>query len=168
VLAARPPPPHDHGHVLGVLRQVGGRLPGGVARADHVDLLAAHRRGLGDAAPVEHARADQRFDSRDGQPLVAGSGRQHHRPARGLPCAGDSRTWAKCGTRGLRSSACTTPPWHPTVFGTRLSRISYLDEAQDASRTALAIARRMAEADPSTAEAHRDLSVSTRVHSPTR
>ena len=69
--------------------QVDGCLTGRVSCADHVDLLAGEGGGLGDAAAVEHARADQRLHSGDPEALVAGPGSQDHRPGGDLRAVGE-------------------------------------------------------------------------------
>ena len=56
---------------VGVPGQVEGRLPGGVAAADHVHVLAAQRRRLGDRRPVEDAAPDEALEARDPEPPVA-------------------------------------------------------------------------------------------------
>ena len=78
----------EHRHPVGVLGQVDGGLAGGVAGADDVHLLSRHGRGLGDAAAVEHARADERLQPGDPEALVAGPGGQDDRAGGDLRAVG--------------------------------------------------------------------------------
>ena len=67
-----------------------GRLPGGVAGADHANVPAPHRTRLARCGAIEDSRADQLLQLGDPESPPRDAGGEHHRASGDLLTAGHS------------------------------------------------------------------------------